>query len=220
MLSWTFSLETLKINTLVQRSFAEETLWSLEEIGQEHLFSTVQLLNSVAHLISSTVRGLFLDVFHSVTNLTTKPMYWNKRVTFFTSGTVLDRDCHMLIIYFPLVSLCNFLMLMLVTLQTGLRLRNQTSCIASSPPFRLPLFHTMTNHHFASCTSCRNCFIPSISGVETMGSSCTNPDTDAYRETNVATKRFASVEDCTVHLVLPVFPSQCCKDLPMHFYSF
>lgn len=41
-----------------------------------------------------------------------------------------------------------------------------------------------------------------------------------HRETNVITKRFASVEDCTVHLVLPVFPSNAVKICPcISFHS-
>lgn len=74
-------------------------------------------------------------------------------------------------------------------LDTGLRLRNPAivhpvliirCCFISEQSLSL-------DQHFTSCTSCRNCFIPSISGGETMASSYTNPGTDAQTKLTVTT---------------------------------
>lgn len=104
---------------VVQCAFAEKTLGLLEELRWERSFSTVQLFNRSSSHQSSSESGDLTFTF-SVTNLTTNcslPMYWNKRVTFYTSGTVLEWDCHTLIISFPLVSYISmqFLTVMLVT---------------------------------------------------------------------------------------------------------
>lgn len=118
---------------------------------REQLFSTVQLFNSVAHLISPAFGSLAsgdLSFPLSVTNLTTNcssPMYWNKRVKFSTSGTVLEWDSHMLIISFPLVSYISmqFSDCHAGHLETGLRLRNPGILYPFSISDRtpLPLFH-------------------------------------------------------------------------------
>lgn len=163
---------------------------SLEELSQEPLFSIVQLWNYVAHLISPAFRSSHsgdLTFPFSVTNLATNcslPVYWNKRVTFYTWGTVLEWDCHMLIISFPLVSYISmqFSDSHAGHLETGLRLRNPDilyPILVSDQTPPVSYQSLSLDHHFASCTSCRNCFIQSNSGVETMGSSCTNPGTDA-----------------------------------------
>lgn len=151
--------------------------------------AAIQLCSS-SHQIRSSHSGDLTFPF-SVTNLTTNcslPMYWNKRVTFYTSGTVLEWDSHMLMISFSLVSYISmqFSDGHAGHRQTGLRLRNPDvlypifiSDQTPPPPCFISEQSLCLDHHFASCTSCRNCFIQTISGVETMGSSCTNPGTDA-----------------------------------------
>lgn len=61
----------------------------------------------------------------SITNLTTNcSLYWNERVTFYTQGTVLEWDCHVLVSPPYILSLCNFSDDHACHIETGLRLRN------------------------------------------------------------------------------------------------
>lgn len=91
----------------------------------------------------------------------------------------------MLIIYFPLVSYISmqFSDAHAGHLETGLGLRKPDNPYPIFISDQTPLFHIrlvpIQDHHFAYCTSYRNCFLQNISGVETMGSSCTNPGTAA-----------------------------------------
>lgn len=104
-------------------------------------------------------------------------------------------------------------------IETGLRLRNLTSFIPSSSLIKLPLGHISL--------SLMNILHP-VHPVETVlyklfqvwkpWDHVAPTQAQMHKETNV-TKCFATVEDCTVHLVLPV-SLQRCKDLPMHFFSF
>lgn len=62
-------------------------------------------LSSSSHQSSVQISVLRFDIFilckkilkKILTTNCSSPMYWNKRVTFYTSGTVLEWDCHMLI---------------------------------------------------------------------------------------------------------------------------
>lgn len=152
-------------------------------------------------------------------------MFRNEGVTFYTSGTVLEWDCHMLIISFPLVSYISmqFSDAHAGHLETGLRLRN--------PDFLYPILISdqpppVSYQHSPSTGTT---ILHPVHPVETVlykvfqvwkpWDHLAPIRAQMRRETNVITKCFASVEACTVHLVLPV-SLQRCKDLPMHFFSF
>lgn len=125
---------------------------------------------------------------------------------------MLEWDCYMLVIFFPLVSYISmqFSDGHAGHLETGLRLRNPTSCIPSydcRPSPWTTILHPVQT------------VLYEVFQVWKQWDHLQPIRAQIRRETIVITKCFANVEDCTVHLVLSV-SLQCCKDLLVHFFSF
>lgn len=106
-------------------------------------------LSSSSHQSSVQISVLRFDIFilckktKHTTNCSS-PMYWNKRVTFYTSGTVLEWDCHMLISHPP--PLVSYISMQFSDghaghLDAGLRLRNPAILYPTLVSDQMPLFH-------------------------------------------------------------------------------
>lgn len=108
--------------------------------------------------------------------------------------------------------------------KTGPTLRNPdlpypmfTPCpdpLSSSPLVSFQRNHSTWTTTSASCTSCKNCFIQTISSEGTVGGAQTHQKNLFYQ------KCFADIENCTVRLVLPVLPLNAVKICPcISFHS-
>lgn len=189
-------------------------------------------INSVAHLISPAFRSVAsgdLSFPLSVTNLTTNcsPMFWNKRVKFSTSRTVLEWDSHMLIISFPLVSYISmqFSECHAGHLETGLRLRNPDILYPFSISGQTPLPCSISDqslsldHHFCSHpveTVLYKYFRCGNHGIilhPLMG-------TDEYSNQRQDNKMLCQCRRLYSPSCATSVSFQRCKDLPMHFFSF
>lgn len=153
----------------------------------------------MSRVLPSDVLSLKIWPFHPLFTNCFLLIHWNERVT--VSATVLEWDCHMLKPSQPLrphfiISLCNFSDGHAGHLDTGLRLRNPAiPCPIFVSDWSPSFISKPMDYHFASC---RNFSTTYFRWGETTGLPLGGTDTQRKQQ------RFASVKDCTDHLVLPV----------------
>lgn len=146
-----------------------------------------------------------------------------KGLHFYTQGTVLEWDCHMLFSPMYLISMQFFWW-------SCLSPRNWAK--TQEPRHPVTHLHLWSNSpaSYQSSPSHWTTVLHPVHPVETVlygvfqvwkpWDHLAPIWAQMHRETNVITKCFASVEDCTVHLVLPVFPSNAVKIGPcISFHS-